>query len=91
MRGVEFTAEAYLDLKRLRAHERATILDAIERHLAAPRPRSGKKIKQLRLADGEFIYRLRVGEYRVFFDIVDVGSVVISNRHKGRRATEETL
>ena len=31
MLAVRFGTEAYLDIKRLRAHDRATIMDAMER------------------------------------------------------------
>ena len=91
MRAIRFASEAYLDLRKLRAHDRVIILDAIERHLADPNLRLGRRVKFLRLADGEFIFRLRVGEHRVFFEIVNEEIVVRSIRHKGRRKTEEIL
>lgn len=91
MRAIRFATEAYLDLRKLRAHDRVIIMDAIERHLADPNLRLGRRVKLLRLADGEFISRLRVGEHRVFFEIVNEEIVIRSIRHKGRRKTEEIL
>ena len=93
MLAIKFAAEAYVDLKRLRAHDRVTIMGAIERYLTGPKLLLGRRIKLLHLADGSDIYRLRVGDHRVFFDLdADVGLIVIrSIRHKGRRTTEEIL
>jgi len=61
--------EAAQDLKRLKAHERAAVKDALERHLRhEPAKVSKNRIKRLRgLNHPQF--RLRVGEIRVFYDI----------------------
>jgi len=61
--------EAVQDLKRLKAHERAEVKDALERHLRhEPAKVSKSRIKRLRgLSHPQ--YRLRVGEIRVFYDI----------------------
>ena len=61
--------EAANDLKRLKAHLRAEIRDALERHLRhAPTKTSRSRIKRLRgLSKPQ--YRLRVGEIRVFYDV----------------------
>ena len=93
MPAIKFATEAYLDLRRLRAHDRATIMDAIERYLAGPSLLLGRRIKLLHLADGTDLYRLRVGDYRVFFDLdAEANALVVrSIRHKGRRTTEEIL
>ena len=61
--------EAVADLRRLSAHDRATVRDAMEIHLRhEPTKVSKSRIKQLRgLARPQ--YRLRVGELRVFYDV----------------------
>ena len=62
--------EAVQDLKRLQAHERATVRDALEKHLRhEPTKTSRSRIKRLRgLSRPQF--RLRVGEIRLFYDVV---------------------
>ena len=61
--------EAAQDLRRLTAHGRAAVRDAIERHLRyEPAKVSKSRIKKLRgLSRPQ--YRLRVEEIRVFYDI----------------------
>jgi mRNA-degrading endonuclease RelE of RelBE toxin-antitoxin system len=61
--------EAAQDLKRLKAHRRAEVKDALDRHLRhEPRKVSKSRIKRLRGVNHPQ-YRLRVGEIRVFYDI----------------------
>ena len=93
MFAIKFATEAYLDLKRLRAHDRVAIMDAMEQHLTGSSLLLGRRIKLLHLADGTDIYRLRVGAYRVFFDLDAEASAIVvrSIRHKGRGTTEEIL
>jgi mRNA-degrading endonuclease RelE of RelBE toxin-antitoxin system len=61
--------EAANDLRRLRAHLRAEVRDALERHLRhEPTKTSRSRIKRLRgLSRPQ--YRLRVGEIRIFYDV----------------------
>ena len=61
--------EADQDLKRLSAHVRAEVRDAIEIHLRhEPTKTSKSRIKRLRgLSRPQ--YHLRVGEVRVFYDV----------------------
>ncbi len=68
--------EAMGDLRRLRAGERAQVSGTIERHLRhEPMKISKSRLKRLRtLASPQ--YRLRVGEIRVFHDVV-CGDVVL--------------
>jgi len=53
---------------------------------------TGKK-KLLELGDGESIRQLRVGDYRVFYDVDEEESLVIVRhvRRKGTRTTGEIL
>lgn len=63
--------EAVRDLKRLKANVRAEVRDAIEGHLRhEPTKLSKSRIKQLR-GVRKPSYRLRVGEVRVFYDVVE--------------------
>lgn len=66
---IEIAPEAGGDLKRLDAHVRAELYDAIERHLRyEPAKTSRSRIKRLRgLSRPQF--RLRVGDIRVFYDV----------------------
>ncbi len=63
--------EAIQDLKRLRAHDRAVVKDAIETHLRhQPAKTSKSRIKRLRgMSRPQF--RLRVGEVRVYYDVTE--------------------
>ncbi|MGH7252107.1 MAG: type II toxin-antitoxin system RelE family toxin [Nitrospiraceae bacterium] len=63
--------EAIEDLQRLRAHIRAAVRDAIERHLRfEPTQRSKSRVKRLRGVRHPQ-YRLRVEEVRVYYDVTE--------------------
>lgn len=66
---ITLAPEAVDDFKRLSAGDRSTIRDAIEIHLRhEPKKISKSRIKRLRgMSRPE--YRLRVGEFRVFYDV----------------------
>ena len=67
--GIEFVTEAEADLDTLQPFYRSQILDAIEQHFHhAPTQVSHARIKRLRSVTSP-AYRLRVGEYRVFYDV----------------------
>ena len=61
--------EAADDLRHLQAHFRTEVRDALDRHLRhGPTKISKSRIKRLRgLSRPQ--YRLRVGEFRVFYDV----------------------
>ncbi|MEX0702156.1 MAG: type II toxin-antitoxin system RelE/ParE family toxin [Planctomycetales bacterium] len=64
--------EAVDDLRRLKAHQRAEVQDALERHLRhQPQKTSKARIKRLQgISRPE--YRLRVGDdLRVFYDVTE--------------------
>jgi mRNA-degrading endonuclease RelE of RelBE toxin-antitoxin system len=68
---IVLSPEAIEDLKRLRARDRAEIKDALERHLRyQPTATSQSRLKKLRGA-AKPQYRLRVGDLRVFYDVVE--------------------
>jgi mRNA-degrading endonuclease RelE of RelBE toxin-antitoxin system len=78
--------EAVKDLDGLRKYEAASIADAIERHLRiAPQSTSRTRIKRLR-GQQEADFRLRVGNFRVFYTIDDIHLTVFVLRimHKER-------
>ncbi|HEY9085769.1 MAG TPA: type II toxin-antitoxin system RelE/ParE family toxin [Candidatus Tyrphobacter sp.] len=69
-----FAPEAIEDAKRLKARVRAEVRDSLETYLRhEPKKTSRSRIKRLRgLTRPQ--YRLRVGEVRVFYDVI--GSAV---------------
>ena len=75
---VILSPEAVEDLKRLKAHVRAEVRDAIERHLRhEPRKTSRSRIKRLHgLSKPQ--YRLRVGEVRVYYDVSEKSVAVLA-------------
>ena len=66
-----FAPEAVQDFKRLSARDRSIAREAIEKYLRyEPQRTSKSRIKRLRgISRPQF--RLRVGEIRVFYDVVD--------------------
>lgn len=96
---IEFSAGVEKDLKRLRAFDRKLILDAIAEQLAAEPNRETRRRKLLARLIPPFeavppIWELRVGQYRVFYDVdQDGGKVLVRavRRKPGRRTTEEIL
>jgi mRNA interferase RelE/StbE len=68
---IVLSPQAIEDLHRLSARDRATVKNALEIHLRyEPTRLSRSRIKRLRgLAQPQ--YRLRVGELRVFYDVVE--------------------
>ena len=67
--AIVLAPQAIEDFKRLKAHLRAELRDALETHLRhEPRKTSRSRIKRLRgLRQPQ--YRLRVGDIRVFYDV----------------------
>jgi len=69
--AIVLAPSAVRELRALPAHVRATVRDAMERHLRyEPAKLSKSRIKRLRgLSRPQF--RLRVGDTRVFYDVTD--------------------
>ena len=83
---IRIRATAAAQLRRLRRVDAVAILDAIEMHLRhEPERTSRSRIKRLRGAQ-HATYRLRVGEYRVFYDVGDVEVGVLAVLHKRETA-----
>jgi mRNA interferase RelE/StbE len=73
---------AAAQLRRLRRVDAVAVLDAIETHLMHEPDRvSRSRIKRLRGRQNA-TYRLRVGDYRVFYDLVEDKVVIIAVMHK---------
>ena len=68
--AIVLAPEAAQDLRALKANVRATVREELERHLRhEPKKASRSRIKRLRgLAQPQ--YRLRVGDVRVFYDVI---------------------
>ncbi|MCI0485067.1 MAG: type II toxin-antitoxin system RelE/ParE family toxin [Blastocatellia bacterium] len=67
--SIILSPEAVDDLRKLKAHLRAMVRDAIEKHLRhEPMKVSKSRIKRLR-GISRPQYRLRVDEIRVFYDV----------------------
>ena len=68
---IDLAPQAGRDFRRLSARDRSTIRDALERHLRyEPDKETRSSIKRLR----GFVrpqYRLRVGDFRVFYDVLE--------------------
>ena len=71
MYKIIFAPEAIQDFKHLSARDRSLVRDGIEQHLHyEPERISQSRIKRLRdLRQPQ--YRLRVGEFRIFYDVVE--------------------
>jgi mRNA-degrading endonuclease RelE of RelBE toxin-antitoxin system len=74
---VRYSDEAVEQLKKVRAYDRAAIIDQIEQILMVnPTLESKAKLKLLR-QPAPTQYRLRVGEFRGFYDVVQEAVLVI--------------
>jgi mRNA-degrading endonuclease RelE of RelBE toxin-antitoxin system len=77
---------AAAQIRRLRRVDAVAILDAMEVHLRhEPERLSRSRIKRLRGSHAA-TYRLRVGDYRIFYDVGEGGVVVIAVLHKRETA-----
>lgn len=81
---VEFTTAAARQVKKLPRPARDRVLDAIEDLSEDPRPHSAKK-----LVGEETAWRIRVGDYRVIYDIFDSELTVTVVRAGHRREVYE--
>jgi mRNA interferase RelE/StbE len=69
--AIVFSPEAVEDFKDLSAYDKASVGDAIQRHLVNnPMHESKAKIKKLRGLEKPQ-YRLRIDEIRLFYDVVE--------------------
>jgi mRNA interferase RelE/StbE len=80
---VEIHPAAQRDLRRFPASEAARLAAAIIRLEDAPRPMGSKKLR-----GSEQVHRLRVGRYRVIYEVLDAERRVVVTQV--RRRTEST-
>ena len=74
---IELVDDAKAALRRMRATDRAKVLDRIERHLTdEPTAQSRSRIKRLR-AGTYPPFRLRVDDVRVYYDVDEVAQLVV--------------
>ena len=99
MYAIRFAVEVTDDLKRLSAYRRKILLDAIEAQLSyePTSPTKNRKLLVNLIPPWEAvspIWELRVGEYRVFYDVSEVEETIyvraIRRKPPGKR-TEEIL
>ncbi|WP_061230193.1 type II toxin-antitoxin system RelE family toxin [Dietzia cinnamea] len=77
---VEFTAAAARQVKKLPRPARDRVLDAIEDLGEDPRPHGARKLVGERTA-----WRIRIGDYRVLYDVFDSELTVFVVRAAHRR------
>jgi len=75
---LDFTPAALRDLKRLPAAIRPDIVESIQALANNPRPQGYEKLQ------GSDLFRIRQGEYRVIYDILDdvLTVLVVRTRHR---------
>lgn len=77
---VEFTTAAARQIKKLPRPHRDRILDAIDDLGDDPRPHGAKK-----LVGESSAWRIRIGDYRVIYDVLDDELIVLVVRAAHRR------
>lgn len=82
---VEFTTAAARQLRKLPASTRERLLDAIEDLQDDPRPHGARKLVGERHA-----WRIRIGDFRVIYDVIDSTLTVTVVRAAHRREVYET-
>jgi mRNA-degrading endonuclease RelE of RelBE toxin-antitoxin system len=95
---IRFDQDAVRELEALRAFDQGRILDSIEQDLATMPAVAGRRKKKLLGLQPPWsqlgpVWQLRVGDYRVFYDVDEVEHTVTVKaiRRKGRQTTEEIL
>jgi mRNA interferase RelE/StbE len=79
---IEFKPQAVKDLKKIKRYHATVIVDAIERHLAQEPERITRgSIRRLR-GQQQTTFRLRVEEYRVFYDVREDRVEIVRILHK---------
>ena len=84
---IEFKPQSVKDLKKIKCYHATAIVDAIERHLAQEPERFTRgSIKRLR-GQQQTTFRLRVREYRVFYDVPEDRVEIVRIFHKAETTT----
>lgn len=66
--SIEFSEDAERQLKQFAAHDRRTIIDAIETQLSYE-PTTPTKRRKLPRPNPVVVWELRIGEFRVFYNV----------------------
>lgn len=80
MYKIYFASSAAKEFKKLLSDVQAKIESRIDRLEKEPRPQSGKKLSM-----HENIYRIRVGDYRVVYEINDKERIILITRIRHRK------
>jgi addiction module RelE/StbE family toxin len=84
---VAFKSQAINDLKKIKRYHAAAILDEIEKHLLEePERMTRGSIKRLR-GRQQATFRLRVSEYRIFYDVIEDRVEIARILHKSETKT----
>ena len=67
---IEFSKRVRKDFNKIPTHDAKRILDAVQRLAGDPMPPNSKKLK------GEELFRIRIGNYRVIYSIVDSKMII---------------
>ncbi len=78
---IVFKRLAIEQLKKMRRYYAGFVVDAIEKHLAEEPEKTHGSIKRLR-GKQEATFRLRVQDYRVFYDVIEDRVEIIQILHK---------
>ena len=78
---IVFKPLAIAQLKRMKRYYASIVVDAIEKHLSEEPEQTRGAIKRLR-GKQEATFRLRVRDYRVFYDVVEDRVEIIQVLHK---------
>jgi len=96
--AISFGPEAMLELQSLRKTDQRRVVDEIEKQLGSEPTKATRRRKQLVGISPPWeqvrpVWQLRVGEFRIFYDVDDEQRAVIVRaiRRKGRKTTEEIL
>ena len=81
---VALTASAEKELRRIPSKTIERIIARLEGFAQSPRPHGCKKLR-----GGDVQWRVRVGEYRIVYEIDDVGRSVVVTRIAHRRDVYE--
>jgi mRNA interferase RelE/StbE len=78
--AVEFTTASAREIRKLPKDVRSKVLNAIETLSGDPRPRGARK-----LVGEDIAWRLRTGDYRIIYEIVDTTLTITVVRVAHRR------
>ena len=77
---IQWRASTQKDLRKLPQHEVVRILAAVEQLAEEPHPHGSEK-----LTGSEYTYRIRIGDYRVVYEVLTVRKIIEVQRVRHRR------